>query len=117
MSCLSNYQEYNFPRIRTNESFKGASFRVVVNGVPLDLTGWTSKIQFREGSPTGDVGLTRTNLDGITHSGDTITVAPVAAHGLTTGDWYYDLVLTDPTTLRHVYFGGVQPVIQGVTTP
>lgn len=118
MSCNSSYQEYNFPAIRTNESFQGATFRIVIDGEAADLTGWSAKIQFREGSPTGEAAdLEPTHLDGITIDGDELTVEPVADHGLTPGDWYWDLLLTDPVGVHHVWFGGIQTVQQGVTTP
>ena len=117
MSCNSNYVEYNFPKIRTNESFKGASFQVQINGSPVDLSaGWSAKIEFRNGSPTGDVGLTLEDGDGITFDADIANIEDIEVHPFTAADWYWDLVLTDPTGLRHTWTGGVQPVAQGTTS-
>lgn len=117
MSCSQNYKEYNFPRIRTNESFKGVTFRVKVNGEPAVLDDWGAKIEFRQGSPSGSASKTLSKGSGITLSGDAAQVEPMQSHGLTAGEWYYDLVLTDTEGLHHVYFGGTWPIEQGVTTP
>lgn len=115
MSCSGNYVEYNFPRIKTNEGFKGNRFRVAVNGDPVDFTGWTAKVQFRKGSKKGEVGRTLTETDALSFDGDEVVIADIAEHGLSAAEWHWDLKLTDPDGFPHVWFGGVQPIEQGVT--
>lgn len=117
MICSHNYKEYNFPRTRTNASFKGFTFQIEVNGEPAALGDWEAKIEFREGSPSGSVGLTLSKGAGIVLSGDEVRVEPMVSHGLAAGEWHYDLVLTDTEGLHHVYFGGAWTIEQGVTTP
>ena len=58
--------EYNFKDHKKGDTFPGVSFKISVNGLPLNLTGASIKMQLRELTPTGAVGATFTDLAGIT---------------------------------------------------
>lgn len=102
-------------------------------GDPIDLTGWTADMEIRlyagaSGSALIDLATVTTDIQGVrfieaSQGRIVIRIQDTAINGLPTDTdrpdqpmiFYWDLVLTDPTSDRHNYVGGKFTVYPKVT--
>ncbi len=89
-------------------------------GVPIDLTGYTAKMQARTKIGSSNVLMTATDTDGIVLGGTAGTIDiqldPLKTD-IATEDNVYDLQVTSPTAFVTTVIQGAFTVIQDVTRP
>ena len=86
------------------------TFTWVIDGAPVDVTGYTAALQVRETVENATVVITKTDGNGIALGGAAGTIAVTfynaVTSALTATDYVYDLELTAPG-------GDVSRVVQG----
>lgn len=83
---------------KQGDTFKWA-FRIEQNGVPLNLTGYTIKMQVRESAGSDKLFLDLQTGSGITIGGDYNNRVSFYAQNLNSvpvGTWKYDIEFTEP---------------------
>lgn len=107
-------------QMRTNETFRLHLTYKDANNLPIDLTGWTAKMQVRD-KPGGAVlildsaapnnSVTITGIDGTVD----VEFAMTSMLAVTASRGVYDVALTDPAGLVDVIVEGTVMFVDGVT--
>jgi hypothetical protein len=111
---------YNIPSHYKGDTFDAITFTLKEDGVAVDFTGATIKMNFRRDSPTGNIQQSMTIGTGITVSN---AVGGVFVLDSFLNDWdakryYYDTQVTFPggaDGIVRTYFKGYQDVKQDTT--
>lgn len=99
------------------DTFKGAQFEMLVNGVSKNLTGAAIKVQFREKTKTGIVKKTIEIGSGITVTNAVnglFTINPFIVD-FNVGKNFYDVQIIDAGGVVKTYVEGYFEVLQDVT--
>lgn len=111
-------QKYNLPDGYKGDTYQANQFTITLNGVVLDLTGSSIKIQFRKEKKTGAAVKTITDGSGITITNPTGGVFVIDKFDMifVPNLYYYDIQITDSSGDIFTYVFGTLNVVQDVTT-
>tara|TARA_R110000851_G_scaffold333456_1_gene513408 strand:- start:2855 stop:3202 length:348 start_codon:yes stop_codon:yes gene_type:complete len=108
---------YTFPPHYKGDTFNSFTFTIKENGVPIDLTGASVKIEFKKKSIKGDIQASMTVGSGITIDDAEGGVLRLDSF---INDWlpenyFYDTQITFANGIVNTYFKGVLTVNQDIT--
>ena len=110
-------QTYNIEGVVRGDTFDGVQFQFIKNGVPINLTAATLRIDFKANSKTGWVTKRIENGNGITiiDAANGIFRIDSFLVELEVGKHFYDIELIIAGVVK-TYLGGFFEVIQDVTS-
>ncbi|MBN8248335.1 MAG: hypothetical protein J0L84_12950 [Verrucomicrobia bacterium] len=122
MKTVPPYCVENWIEMKRGDTLQFDALWSQENGDPVDLTGYTAKMQVRpqtaDGAPILDLS---TGGNGITLGGAAGTIAVTASAAttrtLTPGEYVYDLELTSPTGVVTTIVAGQFTLFMDVTRP
>ena len=111
--------EFNPDPVTRGDTFEEQPFRILVNQEPLNLTGYTIRVDFRYRSKNGDLVLHINTTDGgITiedATGGRFKINKFATDNFKTGWHYYDVELVSPDGIKKTYVSGRVEITEDVT--
>jgi len=109
-------QRYNLPDIYKGDTFEKVQFTILVDGTALDLTGASIKSVFKKDKKQGSLIKTIEIGTGITVTDATNGIFEFDAFDLDwdAGTYYYDIEITDNSSVILTYVIGVINVILDV---
>lgn len=93
---------------KQGDTFRFA-FRYEISGEPVNLSGYTIKMQVRESAGSNNLYLSLTNGSGVTIGGagnNRVSFYAQNLNDVPIGRWQYDIEFTEPGGDKFTYLGG-----------
>jgi leucyl aminopeptidase (aminopeptidase T) len=109
---------YNMPNHYKGDTFEAITFTIKENGVVVDLTGTTIRIDFKKDAINSHEKTSKTLGNGITLTDAVNGAVSIDSfvNNWDVGKYIYDAEITFPDGTINTYFKGTLTVIQDVTT-
>ena len=97
-----------------------ASFSVIINvddvgGDAINLTGYTANSQIRKSYYSSSANTLTATITGTSNGEITLSMTSTNTANLTPGRYFYDLVMTSPTSIKTRVVEGIATILPSVT--